>query len=99
MSQSPALFSDVVSEGQVRIDSWQDFQEFYSDLGHTKGRWCFRGQRSSDWALETSLERVTKGFADRVLAEQFFIAAFKRRAHQFVRITPEKGDLMEWLAL
>jgi hypothetical protein len=95
----PAFFSSVVAESEFRIDSWENFQAFYAGLDQSRGRWWFRGQQSAGWPLETSLERVTRGYRDRRLAGLFFINSFKKRAHQFLRTVPSEDDLLEWLAV
>jgi hypothetical protein len=98
VSQSKSI-SELVAETQVRIDSWADFHKFYEDLGQARGRWCFRGHQCAQWRLETSIERVTRGNKDRVRAEVYFIRAFQRKAHHFLRSTPAPDDRLEWLAL
>lgn len=80
------------------VDSWREFVQVLDQL--PGGGWAFRGQRNSDWRLETSLERVLKGVntvpSD---AEDYSIREFRRRAHQYMTDLPVVEDTLEWLAL
>jgi hypothetical protein len=91
--------SAVVSSSASNIDSWEDFETFYASLENVRGRWCFRGHRSANWKLESSLERLTSVNRDGIEAEKLLIRAFQRRAHHFISDLPGLDNRLEWLAL
>jgi hypothetical protein len=72
----------------------EEFAEKYSG-------WLFRGQRSPDWNLETSLERTAKRCGvPKTEYEQECFREFQRHAGSYsVRVPRELSDTLEWLAL
>src|ERR1700733_6211563 len=64
--------------------------------------WLFRGM-SSDFPLQTSLERVLIDagidLGDATQTERQLLKEFKRRAHFYVNPLPGQGDVLGWLAL
>lgn len=64
--------------------------------------WIFRGM-SSDFPLQTSLERVLIdadiNLAKALEIERKLLKEFKRRAHYYVDPLPTHGDVLGWLAL
>jgi hypothetical protein len=61
-------------------------------------RMVFRGHSDAAWPLWPTAERLCKGrpAGD---AEEYVLAAFKRRAHQYLTDLPHSDDTLEWLAL
>src|SRR5712691_208631 len=41
----------------VQVESWKEFEAWYSNISSTWGRWVFRGQSNADWHLSTRVER------------------------------------------
>jgi len=60
--------------------------------------WIFRGHRSADWELSTTLERYALGASLRDF-ERRSMAAFQARAHQFLSAQLVPVDQVEWCAL
>lgn len=80
------------------VESWRDFALILDQL--PGGGWAFRGQRDSEWRLETSLERALKrAQTPPSTAEEYTIREFKRRAHHYTSEVPAHDDTLEWLAL
>jgi FRG domain len=79
------------------IDNWNRIHDF-ARLG-----WMFRGQRSSAWELQTSLERCfnREGVAasERPWVEAELLREFKRSYHQYTQHVPKSGNILEWLSL
>ena len=67
--------------------------------------WVFKGLRSCEWELETTLERAFKQFNiyksdDKTRVEARMIREFKRRLHQYTADVPcDDAATDEWLAL
>jgi hypothetical protein len=62
--------------------------------------WFFRGHRSLDWKLETSLERASRRCkAPQREYEKRIFEEFRRHAHTYLARTPKDEDTLEWLAL
>ena len=78
----------------ITFASWPDLHRRLETYDH---RWAFRGMGSANWALQTSLERLSVGPV--VQAERYLLTAFQRRAHHHVRDCPDSDDYLEWLAL
>jgi hypothetical protein len=83
--------------------SWQELTGWLSEL---QGSWCFRGQRESEWALRTSLDRAVRVTTssghyhlNRRTIEKELLFRFRQQAHQFVRHVPPDGDKASWWAL
>ena len=91
----------VLSESAA---SWHDFQQWLSEL---EGTWCFRGQRESEWSLDTSLDRAIKveyenGYGhplDRDTEQGELLFRFQQQAHHHIDNLPSAEDLASWLAL
>lgn len=70
---------------------------------YVRPRWLYRGQRSSRWRLETSLERCCKQLKVRPEARRDFENAlfreFRRTYHQYSTHLPERAAVVEWLSL
>ena len=92
------------------ITSWSDFDRIVSKKHFRK--WIFRGQSSSDWALESSLHRAFKEAQsihklsrgkeknlNRVEHEKVMIDRFKCNAHLYLDHLPQAEDLLSWLSL
>jgi FRG domain len=79
--------------------NWDDFLQKVNDLPKSG---FYRGQSNNDH-LMSSFERAylasRHATRKRWLFEAAIIREFKRRAHHYVADTPEKRDLLEWLAL
>jgi hypothetical protein len=91
----------------AKADSWSDFIRWHESL---KGKWGFRGQRSSEWFLHSSLDRAVEvagggpnfsfvTHVDHRAAEELLLFRFKQQAHQYLRHLPDNHDRVSWLAL
>ena len=91
----------------AKADNWVDFTQWHESL---KGSWGFRGQRSSEWFLHSSLDRAVEvsgaglnfsfvTHVDRKATEDRLLFKFRQRAHQYLRHQPDDHDLISWLAL
>jgi hypothetical protein len=83
---------------QIPILSWPDLEgklSIYSDS--LISSWAFRGVGNTEWALQSSLERLNTPLS--VEAERYLLATFQRRAHHYISDPPAKEDDLEWLAL
>jgi hypothetical protein len=89
-----------------RATSWEDFLGWLDKL---YGTWCFRGQRESEWSLQTSLERLIRvswsrgnssgvQHLDRKAVGQELLSRFQRQAPNYVRDLPPSEDASSWLA-
>jgi hypothetical protein len=87
--------------------SWDDFLAWLDKL---YGAWCFRGQRETEWSLQTSLERLirvrwSRGNSDgvhsldRKTVGQELLSRFQQQAPNYFRNIPPSEDLSSWLAL
>ncbi len=65
--------------------------------------WLFRGQKNSQYTLETSFERACDRFniegKNRIRVEKNMIREFKRRLHHYTSNIPNEDATDEWLAL
>jgi len=90
-----------------RAASWDDFLVWLDKL---YGAWCFRGQRETEWPLQTSLERITRvsysrgnssgsfQFNRKVEQEQL-LSLFRQMAPNYLPHLPPSEDLSGWLSL
>jgi len=94
----------VVTE---RAGSWQEYANWSAELD---GRWCFRGQRETRWALATSMDRATiveymtanssgHHHLDRVTEERELLQSFREKARHHVATVPASDDSASWLAM
>ena len=85
---------------QVTASCWGEAKDLGQRLLQT---YVFRGMRSSQWPLRTSLERAATQFGiradDRPLQERAILAAFKSRAQQYIQSPPDEKNNIEWLSL
>lgn len=81
------------------FNNWADVKKFASNLTG----WSFRGQRTANWDLMSSLERAIQlqGWPRNLITlfENMIIRSFQRRAYQYASDTPPQNELLEWLAL
>ena len=79
------------------LGSWNDIH------GHAKHGWLYRGQRSSNWEFQTSLERCCDrqnvASAERSNVERELFREFRRTYHQYSGHVPDLGSILEWLAM
>jgi hypothetical protein len=62
--------------------------------------WLFRGQRSPQWDLETSLERASRRCdVEQREYERVIVREFRRHVHSYLTYVPKEDDTLEWLAL
>jgi hypothetical protein len=98
-------FSEFVLSEKAR--SWDDFLAWLDTL---YGEWCFRGQRETEWSLQTSLERLirvrwSRGNSDgvqsldRKTVGQELLLRFQQVAPNHLPHIPPQEDLSSWLAL
>jgi len=82
----------------VTLASWDDIHPYASRSG-----WLFRGERSTDWTLRTTLERCCDRLAVRPTLrrtiENRIIREFRRAYHQFARHIPDRQAIVEWLSI
>ena len=83
----------------IEVQSWRELRDNFDNLwGHG-----FRGQGSSEWELETSLNRVAKtyGISEKMLwhREHWMLRQFIRRAQPYITPQQSSQDKLEWLAL
>ncbi len=61
--------------------------------------WLFRGHRSPEWKLDTSLERASRRCRlDQAVYEQMVWGEFRRHAHSYLPRVPVDSCTIEWLA-
>jgi hypothetical protein len=82
----------------VKVDSWSEIDKYFK-----RGGWLYRGQRSADWNLETSFERLCQRnsipFDKRKTFESELIREFQRGLYQYESDSPSLTSKIEWLAL
>jgi FRG domain len=87
--------------------SWDDFLGWLHKL---HGAWCFRGQRETEWPLQTSLERITRvsysrgnssgSFQlNRKTEQEQLLSQFQQMAPNYFPHLPPSEDLSGWLSL
>lgn len=86
--------------GVYQHDNWNSLLHELHGLGP---EWVFRGQKSADWPLSTSLERAMRAhpvmYADWRDNELRDIRYFKRRTRSLLSSPPAEDDAVEWLVL
>jgi|SRR5580692_10628997 hypothetical protein len=97
------IFNVFVSEEASPAESLDDFRAWVSDLN---GSWGFRGQRESEWTLQTSLDREIRVahnsghyHLDRRGEEDDLLFRFQQQAQHYVAHLPSPEDRAGWLAL
>lgn len=84
---------------EYKIKSWEGCRALLNDLEN----WVFRGQSSSKWSLQTTLERSAIAsncdIRDIPRVEKRIIEKFQRSAFQYVDKTPQINDTFEWISL
>ena len=80
---------------EIPINNWSTFKNYISDLD---GRWAYRGQRSAEWGLESSLELSFRK-KDPSVFEMQIIEKFQQRASHYLTESTKPEDIVEWLAL
>ncbi len=79
------------------ISDWGDIHVL------AKHGWLYRGQRSADWPLQTSLERCCN--RQKILAldqsriESELFREFRRAYHQYANHIPDASSCLEWMSL
>jgi hypothetical protein len=87
--------------------SWGDFLAWLDKL---YGAWCFRGQRETEWPLQTSLERITRvsysrgdssgSFQlNRKAQQEQLLSRFRQMVPNYLPDLPPSEDLSSWLSL
>lgn len=106
---TPALSPSLYKEEEICC--WDDLYDFYrkklsidKDGKEIDQDWMCRGQRNTDWKLQTSLERACKSFVGIDLSkaeeiEKKLIYEFSRRYHLYTTHIPNQNDTLEWLTL
>lgn len=79
---------------EIEISNWNHLLQIFYKLNN----FIFRGQSSSEWKLQSSIERISK-FADNIeVAEGKIIKKFKQNARLYLDHTPDEDDIFEWLS-
>jgi hypothetical protein len=82
---------------EEKIREWDDIHHYQ------KRGWIFRGQKDSEWALETCLERACRGFERELTnarhVEKTLLREFQRKYHHYARHIPKTSDVLEWFSL
>jgi len=85
------------------VKNWSGLVALQEEFENENEKWIYRGLRSVDWNLETSLERAVRRFDSQRLPtlalEGGLIRQFQRRAHHYLPDVPEKDKWIEWLSL
>ncbi len=85
------------------VQTWDQLVELQKWFETENGKWIYRGLRSANWHLETTLERAVRRFDSRgtptLALEGGLIRQFQRRAHHYLPDVPEKEKWIEWLSL
>ena len=76
----------------------------WTDIGsYARPAWIYRGQRSADWSLSTSLERCCNreqvAPSDRLRFERELLRDFRRLYHQYAHHVPGSTAIVEWMSL
>jgi hypothetical protein len=80
------------------IKDWSQLQqELEKYFDKPTASWAFRGAGKTEWALQSSLERL--GIKLAVEAERYVLTTFQRRVHHYISAPPAQDDYLEWLAL
>jgi len=83
--------------------SWNQINDFHEAHSVAEAQWVFRGQGSSKWGLESTLEREIASFGlDQGTAPQIergLLRKFKRQCCHYIAHLPKEKDYLEWLAL
>src|ERR1043166_1290379 len=82
------------------VSSWSEFDNIVTDNFQS---WAFRGQRNTNWLLESTLQRyLTKAKIHPSrwqIQEQRILRVFKRKANHFLTHLIPDDDDFQWLAL
>jgi hypothetical protein len=86
---------------EIAIRSWNEFRDIVESDKYNS--WAFRGQRESDWSLDSALSRYFKDFKIHPnvwkTQEERILRIFRRKAYKFMPSIPEEDNYFEWLAL
>jgi hypothetical protein len=92
--------SDKRGDAQFATVTLRDWKEIHD---YARANWVYRGQREAGWPLLTSLDRCFENHDVRPSrlrwTEKRMLREFRRGYHQFSSDTPERGAILEWLAL
>lgn len=90
---------------EIAIKNWQHFNDIIS-MFNGRG-WIFRGQRSSDWQLETSFYRECNNMLKKAENEKLltienimykeFRSSYKLYSYQHITEYPNSDSEKEWL--
>ena len=87
-------------------ESAASLESFRAWLRELDGSWGFRGQRESEWTLQTSFDREIRVFhdrghypLDRQTEENELLFRFQQQVHNYVHHLPSVDDRAGWLAL
>ena len=102
MMRSHSVSEEKISSFRIKhIKSWNQYQQVVtSPKFHS---WAFRGQRDSQWQLESSISRLLKQYKIDPRAwedqEKRVNRIFRRKARLFLNHIPPEEDDFQWLAL
>lgn len=70
---------------------------------YQKEKWIYRGQRSSKWPLQTTLERACENYGHSLEKakdnEKRLLREFQRKYHHYSQYIPHSDNTLEWLSL
>jgi hypothetical protein len=90
---------------ELTAKDWDELWKLYSETFRDDPNkpWIFRGLRSGNDNLDTTLEREANKYeiplAELPQLEEALIRQFKRQAHRHLANTPDENDVLAWLAL
>jgi FRG domain len=86
-----------MSISSVTLGSWNEIHSYL------KPGWMYRGQKSTDWPLKTSLERCCEREKikpkDRSYIESELLRDFRRAYYQYAEHIPSSESIIEWISL
>ena len=80
-----------------------DWDDFLRKVQNIQTSVYFRGHSINTQPLKSTFDRAIEAsqtpVRDRWMYEAAVLREFRRRAHHFLKVTPERTELLEWLAL
>jgi hypothetical protein len=81
----------------ITLRSWNEIHSYL------KPGWMYRGQKSTDWPLKTSLERCCEREKIKrkrhIYIEDELLRDFRRAYYQYAQHVPDRESIIEWISL